>query len=148
MERKWWIIAVIFLAYLFKSYKFFKGNRLEEYILLSAAISLFLELFPIRSTGSLFSTGNATYIILVASNFHQYRAFLTFVQELYNNNLEKIIKIYNAPCILPWFKSLDWGTRHELLEQEFIKIEQYQLKQDVCSYKKGLKYLQWVEQQA
>jgi len=87
-------------------------------------------------------------LILVASNFHQYRAFLTFVQELYNINLEKSIKIYNSPCILPWFKSLDWGTRYELLEQEFTKIEQYQnkLKQDVCSYKKGLKYLQWVEQ--
>tara|TARA_R110001592_G_scaffold14672_3_gene65387 strand:- start:4657 stop:5250 length:594 start_codon:yes stop_codon:yes gene_type:complete len=86
-------------------------------------------------------------LILVASNFHQYRAFLTFVQELYDNNLEKSIKIYNAPCILPWFKSLNWGTRHKLLEQEFKKIEQYQLKQDVCSYKNGLKYLQWVEQQ-
>ena len=87
-------------------------------------------------------------LILIASNFHQYRAFLTFIQELHNNNLEKTIKIYNSPCILPWFKSLNWGTRHELLEQEFIKIEQYQnkIKQDVCSYKKGLKYLQWVEQ--
>jgi len=61
------IFAVIFLAYLFKNFKFFKGNRLEEYILLSAAISLFLEFFPFRSTGSLFSTGNATYVILVVS---------------------------------------------------------------------------------
>lgn len=88
-------------------------------------------------------------LILIASNFHQYRAFLTFIQELHNNNLERTIKIYNSPCILPWFKSLNWGTRHELLEQEFIKIEQYQskVKQDVCSYKKGLDYLQWVEQQ-
>ena len=39
----------------------------EEYILSSAAISLFLELFPFRSTGSLFSTSSATYIILVVS---------------------------------------------------------------------------------
>jgi len=61
------IFAVIFLAYLFKNFKFFKGNSLEEYILLSAAISLFLELFPFRSTGSLFSTSSATYIILVVS---------------------------------------------------------------------------------
>ena len=61
------IIAVMFLAYLFKNFKFFKGNSLQEYILLSAAISLFLEFFPLRSTGSLFSTNSATYIILVAS---------------------------------------------------------------------------------
>ena len=65
---------------------------------------------------------------------------------MYDNNLEKSIKIYNAPCVLPWFKSLDWGTRYELLEEEFKKINKYQIKKDVCSYQKGLKYIQWTEQ--
>jgi len=52
---------------LFKNFKSFKGKSFEEYILLSAAISLFMELFPLKSTGSLFSTGSATYIILITS---------------------------------------------------------------------------------
>tara|TARA_B100000686_G_scaffold353360_1_gene458668 strand:- start:3209 stop:4372 length:1164 start_codon:yes stop_codon:yes gene_type:complete len=61
------VFAAIFLAYLFKNFKSFKGKSFEEYILLSAAISLFMELFPLKSTGSLFSTGSATYIILITS---------------------------------------------------------------------------------
>ena len=43
------VFAAIFLAYLFKNFKSFKGKSFEEYILLSAAISLFMELFPLKS---------------------------------------------------------------------------------------------------
>ena len=87
-------------------------------------------------------------LILVASNFHQYRAFLTFVQELYNNDLQKTLKLYSASCILPWFEELDWGTRHNFLEKEFNKIEKHynESKLGYCLYNVGLKYLQWVEQ--
>lgn len=84
-------------------------------------------------------------LILVASNFHQYRAFLIFVEQLYNRGLEKSLKIYNTPSNLPWFEKLDWGTRDKFLENEFTKIEQYQNRLEYCLYDRGLKYLEWVE---
>jgi uncharacterized SAM-binding protein YcdF (DUF218 family) len=88
---------------------------------------------------------NWSELILVASNFHQYRAFLIFVEQLYNSGLEKSLKIYNTPSNLPWFKKLDWGTRDKFLENEFTKIEQYQNGLEYCLYDRGLKYLEWVE---
>ena len=85
-------------------------------------------------------------IILVISNFHQYRAYLTFLQELINQKLDTIIKIYNSPCNLSWFEKSAWGVRHELLEVEFEKIKFYQEKGDVCSYDKAIQYIEWIEQ--
>ena len=61
------IIASMFLFYLFKNYRFLGKNNLHSLFLLAATISLFLEVFPIKSSGSIFTTNNATYIILVAS---------------------------------------------------------------------------------
>ena len=61
------IIASMFLFYLFKNYRFLGKNNLQSLFLLAATISLFLEMFPIKSSGSIFTTNNATYIILVAS---------------------------------------------------------------------------------
>jgi len=57
----------MFLFYLFKNYRFLGKNNLHSLFLLAATISLFLEMFPIKSSGSIFTTNNATYIILVAS---------------------------------------------------------------------------------
>lgn len=85
-------------------------------------------------------------IILTASHYHQYRAYLTFIQELYSNKLENTIKIYSSPSILPWFKPTDWGVKYDLLDQEFNRIQKYKLKGDICSYKKALQYIKWVEQ--
>jgi len=39
------------------------GNNLQNLFLLAATISLFLEVFPLKSTGSIFTTNNTTYII-------------------------------------------------------------------------------------
>jgi hypothetical protein len=86
-------------------------------------------------------------IILVASNFHQYRAYLTFVKELYNQKLNNDIRIYNSPCNLPWFEKNNWGIRYRLLSEEFKKIKIYQDKGDVCSYKEIIEYIKWIEQQ-
>ena len=61
------IIASMFLFYLFKNYRFLGKNNLQSLFLLAATISLFLEMFPIKSSGSIFTTNNATYIILVGS---------------------------------------------------------------------------------
>ena len=61
------IIALVFFIFILKNYKFFKINYLEGTILLAVTINLILELFPIKTTGSLFSVNNATYIIIISS---------------------------------------------------------------------------------
>ena len=61
------MIASLFVVFILKNFKFFKGNNIENFILLAATIGLILEAFPFRSSGSIFTTNNATYIILIAS---------------------------------------------------------------------------------
>ena len=70
------IIAFIFIVFLFKNYKFIKQISLENFILLSAIISLILETMPLRSSGSLFTTNNTTYLILIASVVLSYKKIL------------------------------------------------------------------------
>ena len=67
------IIALLFIVFIFKNIKFMKQISIENYILLSAIISLFLETFPLKSTGSLFTTNNTTYIILIGSIILSYK---------------------------------------------------------------------------
>ena len=50
--------------------KFFDEKNL---ILIAALVSLTLELFPIRSSGSFFSTQNATYITIILSIIISYK---------------------------------------------------------------------------
>ena len=61
------MIASLFIIFILKNFKFFKGNNIENFILLAATISLILEVFPIKSTGSVFTTNDAAYIILISS---------------------------------------------------------------------------------
>lgn len=61
------IIALMFIVFIFKNLKFIKQISIENFILLSAIISLILETLPLRSTGSLFSTNSAAYLILISS---------------------------------------------------------------------------------
>ena len=61
------MIASLFVVFILKNFKFFKGNNIENFILLAATISLILAVFPFKSSGSIFTTNNATYIILIAS---------------------------------------------------------------------------------
>ena len=61
------ILATIFIVFILKNYKYFKGINLENLMLSASVISLILELFPFKSSGSIFTTNNATYIILVTS---------------------------------------------------------------------------------
>ena len=67
---------LIFIVFLFKNYKFLKQVSVANFILLSAIISLILEAMPIRTTGSLFTTNNATYLILIASIVLSYKKIL------------------------------------------------------------------------
>ena len=64
------IFIIIFLIITFKSFvkKYFIKSNLKENYLIIPFIFLFLaEIFPIRNTGSFFSTFNATYFFLIMS---------------------------------------------------------------------------------
>ena len=79
-------------------------------------------------------------ILLVASHYHQYRAFLTFIKEILKNGSD--LEIINAPAsALPWFYENQWGRRINLLEKEFDKIEEYGAKGHLASPKQAIDYL-------
>ena len=69
-------IALIFVVFIIKNFKFFSGNRMGNYILLATVISLILETFPLKSTGSIFTTNDATYLILISSIILSYKKLL------------------------------------------------------------------------
>ena len=70
------LIAVTFIIFLAKNYKNLRKNNLQNLFLLAAIISLFLEVFPFKSSGSIFSTNNATYLILMSSIVLSYQKLL------------------------------------------------------------------------
>ena len=61
------IIALFFVIFIFKNLKVFKGNNIEHFFILAAVITLILELFPLKTTGSIFTTNDAAYIALISS---------------------------------------------------------------------------------
>lgn len=71
------MIASSFIIFILKNFKFFKGNDVENLILLAATISLILEVFPFKSTGSFFTTNDAAYITLISSIILSYKKKLT-----------------------------------------------------------------------
>lgn len=85
-------------------------------------------------------------IILVASHFHQLRAFLTFLEAMNGARLK--IQIFNAPVRkLAWFEKTALGqTRFQLLETELKKINQYSKKGHLVTTKEALAYQKWKEQ--
>lgn len=88
-----------------------------------------------------------TKIILVASNFHIYRAFLTFVKVLEEENLMKEIDVFIKPVHLSWFEQLNWGKRIEMFKSEVSKINEYQTKGHIPSYDVIIEYFKWKEDQ-
>ena len=70
------IIGLLFIIFIFKNLKFINQINFRNFILLSAIISLILETLPFRSSGSLFTTNNATYIILIGSIIVSYKKLL------------------------------------------------------------------------
>jgi len=81
-------------------------------------------------------------IILIASHYHQLRAFLTFLKVIEENKI--LIQIINAPATdLPWFEKNKWGRRIDLFSEEINKITLY--KKHVISYKKAINYQYWKE---
>lgn len=85
-------------------------------------------------------------IILVGSHYHQYRAYLTFLKAMKEFNLELVI--YNAPAQhLEWFSANDWGSRYDLLMDEFSKIENYTRFGHLVTFDEAIEYQQWKEVQ-
>ena len=75
------IIGLLFIIFIFKNLKFINQINFGNFILLSAIISLTLEILPLRSTGSLFTTNNATYLVLIASIILSYKKILEIKTE-------------------------------------------------------------------
>jgi len=85
-------------------------------------------------------------IILVASHYHQYRAYLTFLKVLHEQKLNLII--YNAQAKdLKWFEETGWGKRIDLLENEFKRINEYSKLNHIASYQSAIEYQIWKEEQ-
>ena len=69
-------IGLIFVVFIIKNFKFFSGSGMGNYILLASAISLILETFPLKSTGSIFTTNDTTYLVLISSIILSYKKLL------------------------------------------------------------------------
>lgn len=79
-------------------------------------------------------------IILVASQYHSYRAFLTFLC-VQKQIMPKLIIDMASVNELDWYEETGWGCRIDLLASEFEKIDLYQKKNNVASFTEGVKYL-------
>ena len=86
-------------------------------------------------------------IILVASHYHQYRAFLTFLKAMREAGLE--LALISAPVRdLRWWEKTGRGLRIDNFATELKKIDKYREEQGhVASYEEGIQYLQWKESQ-
>jgi uncharacterized SAM-binding protein YcdF (DUF218 family) len=86
-------------------------------------------------------------ILLVASHYHQYRAYLTFLKAM--KDLKMQIEIINTPAKnLDWYKEEGWGKRIDLLAEEFKKIEEYGNKfNHIASFMEAIEYQKWKEEQ-
>lgn len=85
-------------------------------------------------------------LILIASHYHQYRAYLTFLHEILNSNRDIII--YNSPAKeLKWFEETGWGKRFDLLDAEFERIEKYTKLFHLGTYNEAIEYQKWKERQ-
>ena len=69
-------IALLFVIFVFKNLKYVYKPNIENLVLLSAIISLFIEAIPLKSTGSIFTTNNTTYLILIGSIVLSYKELL------------------------------------------------------------------------
>jgi len=83
-------------------------------------------------------------MILVASHYHQYRAYLTFLKRMKELNI--LIEIINAPVKnLKWFEENKWGKRFDILAEEFDKIERYRKLGHIATYEEAIEYQKWKE---
>lgn len=92
-------------------------------------------------------TNNWKRLILIGSNHHQYRAYLTFLKEVLVSDVPLIL--YNSPVrTLKWFEETGWGLRFNLLESEFEKIDSYSALGHLATFEEAISYQKWKEEQA
>ena len=70
------LLALLFIIFIFKNMKFRYEINIKNLVLLSAIISLALELTPLRSSGSIFTSNNATYLAIIGSLVLGYKELL------------------------------------------------------------------------
>jgi len=87
---------------------------------------------------------NWKHLILVASAEHQYRAYLTFLKRVIDEDLK--ILIFNSPAKnITWFDETDWGIRYNRLDQEFERIQKYTELGHLATYSQAIEYQKWKE---
>ena len=61
------ILSIFFMTLYLSFYKKYisKSKLLDNNIIIPFIFLFFIEIFPLKSTGSFFTTGNATYIFLI-----------------------------------------------------------------------------------
>lgn len=83
-------------------------------------------------------------ILIVATHYHQYRAFLTFLKAMRDSGLSLILT--SSPARPKWFGENGRGKKRiGILEDELRKIKEYGARGDVASFEEGIEYLQWKE---
>ena len=70
------LIGLLLIAFVFKNFRHFGKSNKNNIILLASVISILTEAFPLRSTGSIFTTNNATYFMIVAAILLIYKSKL------------------------------------------------------------------------
>jgi uncharacterized SAM-binding protein YcdF (DUF218 family) len=88
-------------------------------------------------------------ILLVASPYHQVRAFLTFLQAMREAKADETLQMIPVPAAqTSWFEKPVGSdeSRLQLLDREFTKVEAYH--EHMASYVQGLEYLRHWEGKA
>ena len=67
------ILGLLLIFFILKNLKIFRKDNIENFILLGSTISLFLEMIPFKVSGSIFTTNNTTYIIILLAIILSYR---------------------------------------------------------------------------
>lgn len=78
-----------------------------------------------------------TRLLLVTTEYHQYRAFLTWLKAMRDHDLD--LDLIMVP--IQEFPDFYNETREEALLRELQKIEAYTVKGDVATYEEGVAYL-------
>jgi len=88
-------------------------------------------------------------VIIVASHYHQYRAFLTFLKAFSDAGADRAVLLINAPVRdLTWFEKADsQDARHTMLESEFERIERYGKEGHLATFEDAIAYQAWKESQ-
>lgn len=111
----------------------------EDLILEDKSLNTYEQAVEIMNMANRFEWAKIT---IVASHYHTYRAFLTFLQEQKVKRPELIMDMASVRD-LDWTEETGYGRRIDLLSLEMDKIDAYREKGNVASYEEGVEYLLW-----